>query len=137
MIRNKSKKAMLGNLIGGFVAIMIGVMLIPMVSQEMNNALNCNQTNSTNISYQEPLGETDSFGGGGAGQFGGYDGQVHKSWASNLAVYKTNQTFTGLCLNDNSVAATALKLVPAFFALAIILMSIGIAYSALRNSGLA
>ena len=33
------KKAMLGNLIGAFVAIAIGFTMIPMISQEINNAI--------------------------------------------------------------------------------------------------
>ena len=133
-MKNKNKKAMLGNLIGGFVAILIGISLLPMISQEINNAMSCNSTNSTNMSYQEPIGSTDSFGGGG-GQFGGYDGTVHKSWTSNLVIYKTNQTFTGLCLDAESPSAFVLKTVPVFFALAILLMGIAIAYNSLRNAG--
>jgi hypothetical protein len=92
-------------------------------------------TNSTvNASYAQPIGSTDSFGGGG-GQFGGYDGKVHKSWVSNLAPYKTNSTLTGICLDENSASRLVLSWVPLFFAIGIACISLAVMFSALRNFG--
>jgi len=141
-VKNKNKRAMLGNLIGGFIVILIGFSMLPMISQEIDNMMNCNQTD-VNVTgnftvYQQPIGETNSFGGGG-GQFGGYTGTVTKSWTSNLAIYKTNETFTGACLNNdlnNAAGRALLKIVPAFFVLAIVLEVVGIIYNSLRYTGL-
>lgn len=116
---------MLGNIIGGFIVIMVGVMLIPTIVQEIDNVMNCsNNTTSTNVSnekpYAEPIGTTDSFGGGGAGQFGGYDGKVHKSWASNYAIIKTDKSFTGACIDTSTMdpaMISMLKMMPLIFAL--------------------
>lgn len=133
-----NKRGMLANIIAGFIVILVGVTLIGTISQEVDNMLSCNSTNSTNmsvnVSYEPPIGTTDSFGGGG-GQFGGYDGKVYKSWATNLAPIKTNQTITGICLGEQSTwAITMLKMLPAFFALAIIFMAVGIVYGAFRGT---
>ena len=136
MVIPKNKKAMLANLIGGFITILIAVSLIPVIAQEVFNVTNCNITNN---SSEQPLGATDSFGGGGAdvaGQFGGYDGKVKKSWVAEMALYQTNQSFTGLCIDENSPSRTLLNLIPAFFALAVCGMGIMIAFSALRDSGM-
>jgi hypothetical protein len=135
-----NKKAMIGNIIGGFIAILIGVTLIPMISQEINNAINCNSTSNmtaANIS-SDYYGKTGSFGGGGTEHFGGYTGTVaHKVWGSDLALYKTNQTYSGICLNNlDPLTSTMLGIVPVFFALAILMMGIAIVYNSLRNSGL-
>lgn len=107
---------------------MVGVMLLPTIAQEIDNVLNCSNTTNitTNISnekpYQEPIGSTDSFGGGGAGQFGGYDGKVHKSWASNYAIIKSDTSFTGACINSATMdpaMISMLKMMPLIFALTI------------------
>ena len=136
----KNKRGMIANIIGGFVAILIGVTLIGTISQEINNAIDCgiNQINMTGV----PEGQTNSFGGGGAGTgtFGGYDGMVHKSWsaASNLAPYKTNQTITGLCLGGDTPSAmkTAVQIIPAFFALGILAVAIAVISTAFKTSGI-
>ena len=133
---------MLANLMGAFIIILIGFSILPVISQEIDNIMNCNQTD-VNVTgnftvYQQPIGETNSFGGGG-GQFGGYTGTVTKSWTSKLAIYKTNETFTGACLNNdlnNATGRTLLKTVPLFFALAIVLIAIGTIYNSFREVGL-
>ena len=136
------KKAMLGNIIGGFIVILIGLSLVPVIQQEIDNAYNCGNiqtTETVTTPYQEPIGTTDSFGGGGAGQFGGYDGKVHKSWASQYAVIKTNKSFTGMCLGDGELTKTEKTLfdiMPLVFALAILIMGTAIVYNALRDVGL-
>ena len=138
-MKNKNKKAMLANLIGAFIIILIGFSILPVISQEIDNIMNCNQTD-VNVTgnftvYQQPIGETNSFGGGG-GQFGGYTGTVTKSWTSKLAIYKTNETFTGACLNNESVSGPLLKTIPLFFALAIVLVAVGTIYNSFREVGL-
>jgi len=135
---------MLGNIIGGFIVIMVGVMLIPTIVQEIDNVMNCsNNTTSTNVSnekpYAEPIGTTDSFGGGGAGQFGGYDGKVHKSWASNYAIIKTDTAYTGICIDSATVSPamlSMLKLMPLIFGLTIMVIAISIVRNALSDGGM-
>ena len=139
----KNKKAMLANIIGGFITIMVGVSLMGPIAQELNNLATCQFDNSTllNYSYSEPNGATDSFGGGGANHFGGYDGTVkHNGFMDTVAstsVIKTNQSLLNPdCVPMTGYAATMLKFVPVFFALAVLAMGLGTAWSALRNVGL-
>lgn len=137
----KNKKAMLGNLIGAFVVILVGVSLIPTISQELDNAMNCPLYNYENISNATgtPKGPTDSFGGAGADyHFGGYDGKiVHKSFLSQYAVIKTNESIfvNPDCKELTPTMKTALGFVPIIFGLAIVLTAIGITFSSLRNMG--
>lgn len=126
---------MIGNIIGGFIALLVGLTLTGTVSQEIDNVINCNSTG--NFSYEQPIGTTDSFGGGGAGQFGGYDGQVHKSWTSDFAPIKTNGTLSGICLNgEDSPATIALSFVPLIFALCVLMIGIGVTYKTLTDIGM-
>ena len=119
---------------GGFVVILIGFALFGTISQEVDNALNCNLT--INGTIGKPLGSTDSFGGGGAGQFGGYDGEVRKSWASNYALKKTNSSVINPdCKEISGSAETILGLVSVFFALAIMALAVGMTVSSLRGLG--
>jgi hypothetical protein len=106
-----------------------------MVAQEMYNATNCG-LNQTNITMGEPLGETDSFGGGGAGQFGGYDGKVHKPWGGDMTLIKTDKSI----LNPNCEQLTQggevlIGLTTLFFALAIVTTSIFIVWDSLKSAG--
>lgn len=135
-----NKKAMLGNIIGTFIVILVGVSLIPMIAQEVDNAANCALYNYENISNATgtPKGPTESFGGAGADyHFGGYDGKVeHKSFLSDYAVVKTNSSILNSdCKPITGPMKTALNFVPIVFGLAIALAGIGMAYSSLRNMG--
>jgi len=133
----KGNKGMLGNIIGAFVAIFVGVMLVGTISQEVNNVINCNMTNLTmNISDAgQPIGPTDSFGGGGSGQFGGYDGKVHKSWSSNLAPIKTNESFLDPECKFSEATKGILAFIPIFFAIAILAVGVSIAYRSIKDVG--
>lgn len=97
--------------------------------------INCNIT-SNNITGQ-PIGETDSFGGAGSGQFGGYDGKVHKSWTSELSLIKTNQSI----INKNCEKITGqrkiiLGLVPLFFILGVVFIGLVMIFNGIKKSGL-
>jgi hypothetical protein len=142
-----SKKAMLGNLIGGFIVILIGVSLIGPIAQELANAADCMDGNINiegNLSTSEaPKGETDSFGGAGSTQFGGYDNKVkHKSFTESIAatsLYKTDKSILNpdcTPMPEGSWGRTILTIVPAFFALAILGIGLGVLYSSLKNSNL-
>ena len=138
---HKSKKGMLGNFIGGFIVILVGISLLGTISQEIDNSF-CG-ANITIINMNdtlEPNGATDSFGGGGATHFGGYDGTVkHDSWLSNLAIVKTNESyiFNGEdCIDPNSYIGTIANMVPGFFAFGILIIGLGIGYTALKQGGL-
>ena len=142
---NGSKKGMIGNLIGGFVTILVGVSLIGPIAQEINNVANCQASNFSigSLSTESPEGITNSFGGGGANHFGGYDGEVkHNSFTETLAstsIVKTNKSFINpdcIPLEEGTWGATMLKIVPAFFALGLLAAGLGVAYSGLRNSGM-
>jgi hypothetical protein len=143
-MKRMNKKGMIANIIGGFIVILVGVSLIPVITQEIDNMYNCGSTsyNSTEvINYEQPIGETDSFGGGGAGQFGGYNGKVHKSWASQYVVVKTNKSFLmGSCTNMTSQQMEVMRhifdFIPLFFALVVLLIGIASAYNGLKQSGL-
>ena len=131
-----NNKGMLGNLIGGFIAIIIGISLIGTISNQIDLAINCNNTNQT-IEYYGP---TDSFGGGGTEHFGGYDGKVsHKSFLSNADILtrNSNSSMIGCVFQDSSTASNfsvvVLQTVPFFFAIVIMLTVFGIVYSSIRN----
>jgi len=141
-------KGMLGNLIGGFIVVLVGVSLIGPIAQELANATNCmdgslNLSNNESIFLGTPEGFTDSFGGGGSNRFGGYDGEVkHKSFTETLAktsIYKTEKSFFNpdcTPLPEGSTGRIMLRLVPGFFAVAVLLVGIAIAFTGLRNSGM-
>ena len=141
-----AKRGMLGNLIGGIIVIFVGVSLIGIVSQEMQNAF-CGSKQSSSLfetiadsSDEAPIGSTDSFGGGGAEHFGGYDGKVeHKNWLANLAPIKSDESmfFSGEnCIDANSAAGAMLNFLPLFFGLAIAIAAIMMVSMALRNGGM-
>ena len=106
----KNQKAMLANLIGCFVTIMIAVGLIGPIAQEINNVANCQSSNISiggdviELGSEQPKGATDSFGGGGSTHFGGYDNKVqHNSFVDTLAstsIVKTNKSI----LNPDCIA---------------------------------
>jgi uncharacterized protein len=78
-----------------------------------------------------------SFGGGGAGQFGGYDGEVHKSWASNLAPIKTNSSaFNSNCVPIVGAPATLLSLIPFIFIIVVLFISIGMMMKVFSSAGI-
>lgn len=140
-----NKRGMIGRMIGGFVAITIGVSLCGTVANQINAAFDCNSTymNSTNMTYEEPIGSTDSFGGGGAEHFGGYDGKVvHKDFShalGSMAIIQANETSP--LLNPNCLALTRsqqtlLGLIPLFFCLGVLGVGIAVCYGALRDIGM-
>jgi hypothetical protein len=136
-----NKKGMLANIVGIFIVFVIGISLSGTVSQEIDNAINCNFTvGSVNLSsseYETPIGATDSFGGGGVGQFGGYDGEVHKSWAPNLALIKTNSSaFNSDCVPIIGASATLLSLIPFIFIIAVVLIGLGMIVKAFSSVGI-
>jgi hypothetical protein len=114
---------MLGNLIGGFVFILVAIAIVTPITNEINSAM-CptNVTITTN---------TNSFGGAGA-QFGGFDGELkHDNFAT-----KNGEIATGICSEENSMSLTLLKIVPALFSLCIMAVGIFWAYSALSECGI-
>jgi hypothetical protein len=134
-----NKKGLIGNLIGTFIVVLVAVALTPTIAQEINNTVNCISDNQTidNIS-SAPKGETGSFGGAGVEtHFGGYDGQVvHKSFLSKYSFVQTNKSIINPdCEPITGPSKTLLGLIPAFFALSLLLIAIGIVYSALRDAG--
>lgn len=136
-----NKRAMLANLIGGLIAVMIGIMLVPQITYQINLAINCNNTNFT-ISESEDLNKpTDSFGGGGSEQFGGYTGEVkHKDFyqkVGDYAVIKSNETeYNQDCVPLSKNAQALFKSVPVIFVIGVALTSIFIMYHSFRNAGL-
>lgn len=127
-----NKKGMLGNLIGGFLVILIGISLLPTIINEVNSVENCYLNNT----LSSPLKETNSFGGGGSGQFGGYDGQVKKSWD-----YPVNETIilSGDCPEMEPLTGahkSLINLIILFFVLVIATAALAITFSGLGNSGL-
>ena len=137
----KSKKGMLGNIIGGIMVVFIGIMIVPTISQEIYNATNCivNQTGNETLALNAtPKGSTDSFGGaGGETHFGGYDGEVvHKPFLSDYAIVKTDKSVINPdCEEITGFRKTLLDTIPAFFALAILGVGVAVTFSSLRNSG--
>lgn len=136
-----NKKGMLANLIGGFIVIIIGLTLIGTITQEMDNMLYCNSTNSTYNSTALPLGETDSFGGaGGDYHFGGYDGEVkHRSWASNLAPIKSDQPILLQgCLAEEltGISREFIYYLPVLFIASVLFIGLRIALWGFSSNGL-
>lgn len=135
-----NNKGMLANLIGGFIVIMIGVTLLPVITQQLDLAMSCNSSVYVNAtpSTQAPNGPTGSFGGAGTDyHFGGYDGEVkHKSFLSDYSVIQTNQSYIG-CFNGfgDGPAATMLSMVPIFFIVAIVGVGLFQMYNAFRTVG--
>jgi hypothetical protein len=131
-----NKRGMLGNIIGATICVFIALTLVGTISQEVDNAINCNIT--LNVSeYETPLGSTDSFGGGGSGHFGGYDGTVKKSWSSDLVFYKTNDSVINPnCNNLSKSTITVLELIPVFFVLLIITIAFFIISKSFRDAGM-
>lgn len=142
---NNSKRGMLGNLIGGFLVLLIGVSLIGPIAQEINNAADCMDSNlSIAIASGSPEGSTDSFGGAGSSNhFGGYTGEVkHNRFVEAIAstsMVKSNKSLLNpdcTPVPEGSWGRTMLQILPAFFALAVLGMGIAMAYSALRTGGI-
>lgn len=128
------KKAMLGNIIGGFMMILVGMTLLTTISQEIDNSINCIQENNTNEYY----GSTNSFGGGGAEHFGGYDGEIKtRNFLSDLAPYQTDKSIINPnCEPITGMSKTVLKSTPYFFMFGIILAAICMVINGLKNRGL-
>lgn len=66
---------------------------------------------------------------------------MHKSWASQYAVVKTNKSFLmGSCTNMTSQQMEVMRpifdFIPLFFALVVLLIGIASAYNGLKQSGL-
>ena len=138
----KDKRGMLGNLMGGFIVVLVGVSLMGPIAQELNNAMYCNGTNNSMI-IGVPIGETDSFGGGGSAHFGGYDGTVkHNGFIDAVAstsFIKTNESIINPnceIIEPGSAKAVVIKLVPMFFILGVLGVAIAMIYSALSSTGL-
>lgn len=135
-----NKKGMIGNLIGGFIVILIGVSLMGPIAQEMSNIVNCNST-LLNISTGDPQGSTDSFGGGGSNHFGGYDNTIaHKTFLQSVAdtsLIKSDKSILNPdCEVLTGASATVLQIVPLFFALGVMGAAIAMIYGSLRSGGL-
>ena len=136
-----NKKGMLANFVGGFVVIFIGISLVPVIFQEVNNATNCivNQTgNETLVLNATPKGSTGSFGGaGGETHFGGYDGEVvHKAFLSDYALIKTDKSIINPdCKPIIGASKQLLDMMPVIFALMILIVGITVSFSALRDTG--
>jgi hypothetical protein len=144
-----NKKGMLANLIGGFIVILVGLSLVGPIAQEINNIADCQVYNvsidneTIVLTTDAPIGSTGSFGGGGSSHFGGYDGTVkHNSFVDALAstsfIKSDRSMLDPECkiYNASQAGATVLKLVPMFFAIAILLIAIMTIASALRSGGL-
>lgn len=98
---------MIANLIGGFVAILIGSSLVGPLSIEVND--NAASTNSTGTTCTEAL----------------HGGSLSTSTdAAGCQLYLSS-----------SWGATVLKMVPGFFALGILGIGIAVTYSSLRQAG--
>jgi len=137
----RNKRGMLGNIMGGFIVILVGFSLMGPIAQELNNAMYCNGTNSSMI-IGDPIGETDSFGGGGSAHFGGYDGTVkHNGFIDAVAstsLLKTKESVINPDCDpilEGSAAYILIKIVPGFFALGILLVALGVVYTTLKSSG--
>jgi len=138
-----NKKGMLGNLIGGFIVILVGFSLMGPIAQELNNVIDCNGSimiNGSLLPTGIPDGATDSFGGGGSNHFGGYDGTVKHSKfmdaVASTSILKTNESiFNPDCVPITGALATLIGLVPVFFALGVLGIGLGVAYTSLRSVG--
>jgi hypothetical protein len=145
---DKSKKAMLANLISGFVVILVAVSLIGPIAQEVNNFATCANGNANVSSFidvgsstEQPKGSTDSFGGGGSNHFGGYDNTVkHNAFLDAVAstsMVKTDKSLLNPdCTPVTGASASLLQLVPAFFGISVLLVAFGIIYSSLCSAGI-
>jgi hypothetical protein len=131
----KNKRGMLANLIGAFVMVFVGFTLYGTISQVVDNSLNCiNGTTNITLPIQQPIGQTDSFGGGGSGSFGGYDGQVHKSWGSRINVISAGNMTLGCMGEDASpYGRVLLQLIPTFFLIAVIFAAFMMFYSSFHS----
>ena len=98
---------MIANLIGGFVAILIGVSLVGPVSTEVN-------TYSASVNSSGSTCTEGAHGGSLATTTGAEGCQLYLS---------------------SSWGATVLKLAPGFFALGILGIGIAVTYSSLRQAG--
>jgi len=104
---------MIANLIGGFVAILIGTSLVGPVSSEVNTAAG-------------PCGFTS-----GGIYYGTHDAA---NSLCNNGTATTNVSETAL-YQSSGWGSTVLKLVPGFFALGILGIGIAVTYSSLRQAG--
>lgn len=134
-----NKKGMLSQFISGFIVIMIGITLVPMISNQIDMATHCNST-IQNVSNDPYYGKTDSFGGGGSEHFGGYDGNVsHKSFLAkaDFITGNSNSSIVGCIWQDGSVsnewAVALMNIVPGFFAICIIVTAIVIFYNSFKT----
>jgi len=137
-----NKKGMLASLIGGFVAIFIGISLTGTIAAQVNAAMDCNLTIDS-LTDNLTLGETGSFGGGGAAHFGGYDGKVvHNDFSHAIAqasLIKANETSPAMnpdCKPLTGSARTLMQIVPLLFALSVMGVGLATAFSGLRSGGL-
>lgn len=130
----KNKKGMLGNIISAFIVILVGFTLMTTIQQELNNAINCNQT----YVYEEATGKTDSFGGGGAAQFGGFDGEIKKPWGADYSPFKSNESIINpQCIPEVSESLRGfINVVPIVFVIAVLITAISMIYNALAGAGL-
>lgn len=96
--------------------LIIGFSVVGPVDQELKN-VNCfdNSTSfllqlNPNISYSEPEGYTNSFGGAGSNRFGGYNNKVtHDPFLNTIAktsMIKTNESL----MNPNCVPLDSITL---------------------------
>jgi hypothetical protein len=143
-------KGMLANLMGGFIAILVGLSLAGPIAQEINNAIDCQNSTlinvlvSGNISTSQPQGSTGSFGGAGSNHFGGYTGEVkHNVFVDALAstsmVKSDKSLLNPECTPITGAAATLLSIVTIFFTIGIIgilAMALAMIYSSLCSAGL-
>jgi len=97
---------MIANLIGGFVAILIGSSIVGPLATEVNNT--SVSTNSSGTTCTEAL----------------HGGALSTNGATGCQLYLSS-----------SWGATVLKLVPGFFALGILGIGIAVTYSSLRQAG--
>jgi len=97
---------MIANLIGGFVAILIGVSITAPLAVEVNGA--SLSTNDSGTTCTEAL----------------HGGALNTNGAEGCQLYLSS-----------SWGATVLKLVPGFFALGILGIGIAVTYSSLRQAG--
>lgn len=135
----KNKKGMLGNIISGLMVMVIGITLIPTIAQQVSLAMECNLT--INSSIEQPIGATDSFGGGGSGHFGGYDGEVEKSWDyKDMSLLKNNNesVFGNVCVNGevSVMSKILLNSIPSIFAILILGIAILNIVNTIKNVGM-
>ena len=127
---------MLGRIIGMFIIPFVFYFSIyPMITQEVNNAINCNTNYTGNgtltdilnnqAQNQEPPGKTDSFGGGGSNHFGGYTGEVkHEDFTQKITIYKTKSSvFNPTCTELSESEKSLLSNMPMIFLISMIVTS--------------